>query len=232
MATTMSETHTSDVREGVRAGLGWIPALAPYGFVVGITVEASTIPALVGWATGPLLLGGSAQIALIQLLDAGAAPVLALLAILAVNARLVLYGAVLAGRWRDTSIGFRALAAYFVVEPTFAIASDRYAGGESRGAHHHYLAASGVIWLAWQLAIGAGIVLGGVVPAALGLGAIVPIFLVADVAPRLRSAPTIAAAGVAGAVAVLTRGLPHHSGLVIAIAAGVAVAVAIGEGRR
>lgn len=216
---------------GARDGAGWLLALVPYGFVIGVTIEQVGFPTGPGWATGALLVGGSAQLVVIQLGAEGAATAVVLAAVVAVQARLVLYATALAPHWREASLPFRLLAAYFIVEPSFAIGTRRYGEGDRVGAHHHYLAGSATVWLGWQVAIGLGILLGGGLPAALGLAAIVPMFLVGELAPRLRTRPGAVAAVVAGVTAVGAGSVPHHLGLLLAIAAGIAAAVAV-EGRR
>jgi predicted branched-subunit amino acid permease len=56
---------------------------------------------------------------------------------------------------------------------------------------------------------------------------VVPLFLVAEVVHRARSRELRAAAVVGGAIALAATSLPMHSGLIVAIAAGIAAAVAI-----
>jgi predicted branched-subunit amino acid permease len=54
------------------------------------------MPSPVGWLTAPLIFSGSAQVASIELLAAGAAPLVVVAAVLAINLRLVLYSATMA----------------------------------------------------------------------------------------------------------------------------------------
>jgi predicted branched-subunit amino acid permease len=57
---------------------------------------------LAGWLTGPLIYAGSAQVATIEMLDAGAGPIVVVVAALIINIRLILYSATMARHWRRT----------------------------------------------------------------------------------------------------------------------------------
>jgi hypothetical protein len=65
------------------------------------------------------------------------------------------------------------------------------------------------------------------VPGWLPVQVVVPLFLVAEIVQAVRSAPALTAAVVAGVVALAGRGLPMHSGLLVAVVAGVASAVIV-----
>ncbi len=53
----------------------WLIGVAPFGLVIGVSAAQADIPTLAGWLTGPTIYAGSAQVATIQMLDAGAARV-------------------------------------------------------------------------------------------------------------------------------------------------------------
>ena len=69
--------------------------------MIGLSAAQADIPTLAGWLTGPLIYAGSAQVATIQMLDAGAAPIVVVVAALVINVRLLLspggHGPLLAG---------------------------------------------------------------------------------------------------------------------------------------
>ena len=123
-STTPASVHRSDRRHhllaGARAMAPWLLGVAPFGLVIGVSAARADIPTLAGWLTGPLIFGGSAQVATIQLLDSGAAPAVAIVAGLAVNLRLVLYSATMARHWQGAPHWWQALAA------------DRGAAGQGR----------------------------------------------------------------------------------------------------
>ena len=125
---------------------------------------------------------------MIDLLDAGAAPVVIVLAALAVNLRLVLYSATMAPHWRGTPIRFQALAAYLLVDPTLAVGVDGYERStDPDQGHRHYLGGAAALWVAWLTAVAVGATVGTRVPEALHLELVVPLFLAGEVATRVHS---------------------------------------------
>jgi predicted branched-subunit amino acid permease len=214
-----------DVLAGARAMTPWLAGIVPFGLVIGVHAAQAGVPTFAGWLTGPLLFGGSAQVVVIDLLDAGATPAVVIVAALAVNLRLVLYSATMAPHWRGTPTWFQALAAYLLIDPTLSVGVDGYERDTDRHrGHRHYLGAAALLWVAWLAAIAAGATLGARLPAALHLELVIPLFLAGEVASRLTSrAATQAAtaAGVVATLAVVAGPVPLHLGPVLAIAAGV-----------
>lgn len=100
-------THRQEVIAGVRAMVPWLIGVAPYGLVIGVSAAQADIPTAAGWLTGPAIYSGSAQVATMELLDAGAARLIVVATALAINARLILYSGSMAGvmgarNFRDT----------------------------------------------------------------------------------------------------------------------------------
>jgi len=219
-----------DAAGGARAMVPWLLGVAPFGLVIGVSAARAGIPTLAGWLTGPLIYGGSAQVATIELLDGGAAPVLVVATALAINLRLVLYSGTMAGHWRGTPRRWRMLAAYLLVDPSFAVGIDRYEGpaGRGAGAHAHYLGGAVALWCTWIAAITIGATLGTRLPDGLHLELVVPLFLVGEVVPRLTIRAMRRATVAAVVVAVAGHGLPLRLGLVAAMVAGVVAGLTTG----
>ena len=78
--TTAASTTATDTRragrQGARAMLPLLVGVAPLGLVVGVRAADADLPAGAGWATGLTIYGASAQLAAIDLLDRGIAPML------------------------------------------------------------------------------------------------------------------------------------------------------------
>jgi predicted branched-subunit amino acid permease len=202
----------------------WLLGVAPFGLVIGVSAARADIPVLAGWLTGPLIFAGSAQVAAIGLLDAGAGPVLIVVTVLAINLRLVLYSASMARHWHGTPRWWQALAAYLLVDPSFAVGSAGYESiVDRRRAHLHYMGGALTLWFAWLLAIAVGATIGARVPDGLRLEMVIPLFLVGEVVHRVSDRATTSAAAAAALVAVVGAPVPLHLGPVLAIVAGVAV---------
>jgi branched chain amino acid efflux pump len=217
---------------GARAMAPWLVGFGLYGLVVGMAAGRAGIPALAGWLTGPALFSGGAQVATIDLLDAGAAPAVVVATAVAVNCRLAVYSAAMGARWRDTPRWWRALAAAVLVDPTFAVGDDRYRkGGDPAAAHAHYLGAALALAATWLAAMAAGILAAGRIPEGLALEFVIPLFLAAEIARKPGTPATRRAWVVTAVVAVVAADVPGHLGLLTAIAAGTAAALAVREDR-
>jgi predicted branched-subunit amino acid permease len=215
---------------GARAMAPWLLGIAPFGLVIGLSAAQAGVPTMAGWLTGPLIFAGSAQVATIQLLDGGAAPLAVVAAALAINLRLVLYSATMAPHWRGTSRWWQALAAAVLVDPTLAVGVDGYVGaGDRRHGHLRYAGAAGVLFLTWIAAITVGATVGTALPSGLQLELVIPLFLIGEVVPRLRSRASTVAVAAAVVLALAGRWVPLHLGTLFAIAGAIAVALAIEE---
>src|SRR5439155_411124 len=74
-AETTSETWCA-ARAGVRAMTPFLVGLLPFALAIGVAAGASPLDDLVGWATGPILFSGSAQLSAIEMLGSGVGAVL------------------------------------------------------------------------------------------------------------------------------------------------------------
>jgi predicted branched-subunit amino acid permease len=211
----------------------WLAGVTPFGLVIGVSAAEADIPALAGWLTGPAIYAGSAQVAAIEMLNAGSAPVIIVSTALVINLRLVLYSGAIAVYWRGTPRWWRAIAAYLLIDPSFAVGIDRYQRpGSHAGAHRYYLGGAITLWLSWLLAIGAGATLGTQLPAVLRLEFVIPLYLVGEIVPKLADRATRRAALTAAVVAVVAMSAPLHLGVVLAIAAGLGAALTVKKGSR
>lgn len=225
-----ARSNRHEALAGARAMLPWLAAIMPFGMVVGMTA-ASGRAQLVGLATGPTIYGGSAQLTAMGLLESGAGAAVVVASVLAINARLLFYGAAMAPHWAGAGRGFRALAAYLLVDPSYAVGLRRYAV-QPRGAHAYYVGAGVTLWAAWHGAMLAGWRLGAGVPSWMPVEDLVPLFLLAEVAQAARTGPASCAALVAAVVGVFGAGLPLHSSLLIGVVLGVLTALAVGRRSR
>ena len=94
---------------GARDITPMVIGVLPLGLAIGVAISTSSIPALAGWAAGPLIFGGAAQLMAVQLLDAGAAPAVIIVSALLVNSRIVMYSAAIAPWFRTATLRQRLL---------------------------------------------------------------------------------------------------------------------------
>lgn len=220
--------HVDDLAAGARAMAPWLVGVTPLGLVIGVSAAQADLPLLAGLSTGPLIYSGSAQVATIELLDAGAAPVVIVATALIINLRLVLYSAAIAPHWRGTPWWWRAGAAYLLIDPSFAVGIDRYARATDRTpAHAYYLGGALVLWVGWLTVIVVGALAGAQLPAQLRLEFVVPLYLIGEIVPKLGTPAVRRSAGTASVVAVAALLAPLHLGVAVGILAGVATGLTV-----
>jgi predicted branched-subunit amino acid permease len=211
-----------DLAAGARAMAPWLVGIVPFGLVIGLSAAQADVPTLAGWLTGPLIYAGSSQVATIQMLDAGAAPIVVVAAALIINIRLILYSATMARYWRGAPWWWRFVAAYLLIDPSLAVGVDGYARLVDRGrAHAHYLGGAVLLWASWLAAIGVGATVGVGLPTWLHLEFVIPLFLVGEAVPKLANPALRRAIFAAATVALLALSAPLHLGIALAIAAGI-----------
>ena len=217
----------SDIAAGARTMVPWLAGIVPFGLVIGVSAAQADIPALAGWLTGPLIYAGSAQLAAIGMLGAGAAPVAVVAVALVINVRLIFYSAAMARHWRGTPWWWRLVAAYLIVDPSVAVGLNGYRRlGRDRG-HAHYLGGAVLLWVSWLAAIGVGATVGAGLPAWLHLEFVIPLYLVGQAVARLADPALRRAVFAAAAVALLALPAPLQLGIALAIAAGITAGLTV-----
>ena len=220
MAITVRAPNRADrpARRGAAAAVGLSPAVVPLGVALGVALAETSAPKVVAWATAPLMIAGAAQLALVSELDRGSTVLSAVLAALLLNGRFVVYGAAVAGRFADQPRWFRWLGPWFVVDQSYALVNARL--DESTSAdefRRFYLGAALLLTAFWTVSVGAGILLGPVMPPALPVEFVLAPMFVALVVPGLRGPSEIAAA-LLGALAASIWS--STSSLALAVAGG------------
>ncbi len=174
---------------GMRSMAPWLVGSVPFGLVIGVTAAQADLPTLVGWLTGPLIFGGTAQVATIQMLDAGAAPYVVILTVMVINLRLAIYSAAMATYWRGTPLWWRLLGGYLLVDPSFVVGAERYDRDPDRQpGHAHYLGGAILLWVTWLSVISVGAMVGAQLPQWLRLDFLIVLYLVGEIVPKLRQA--------------------------------------------
>ena len=218
--------------DGLRTVAPALVAFAAWGLVTGLAMVKTglTQPQALGMTL--LLFAGSAQLAALPLIAAGAPIWVVLLTTLVVNLRFVIFSAGLYPYFRDLPLGKRIALGCLTGDVSFALAVSRWTAAQDKtfgGTERvwFYLGMCSGTWIVWQGASIAGILIGSGVPGAWGLDFVAILALVALVLPMIASAPAVAGALVAGVVAVLAAGAPLKLGLVVAVIAGISAAMTV-----
>lgn len=230
--TSAEQTPRAAAVDGARDGLPLLVGIAPFGLVAGATaVEAGLgVDGAVALSLG--IFAGASQLAAIELLSDGAPIAVAVLTVLIINLRMVMYSASLAPhlahepRWR------RGLAAYLMTDQAYALTLDRSVRRpEAPARMAYYLGVAVLLWATWQAMTVVGAVIGAALPEWLPLEAAVPLVFLALLVPAVTDRPTLLAATVSGVVATAGRGLPANAGLLVGALLGIAVGTALALGR-
>ncbi|MFC8278136.1 AzlC family ABC transporter permease [Streptomyces sp. NPDC057271] len=222
-------------REGCRDALSVVIAYIPLGLALGTAMATSGVDQFAAWSSSWLICAGAAQLVTLQMLGGGSGAVVIILTALVINARHLLYSASIAPYARDWPKRWRWALSYALADPMYALAHARYerkdGGGSSQDRLQYMIGVSLVCWAGWQVLIGAGVLLGDALPAALPLTVATPLTFLLLLLPSLKTTASYAAAGIGGLVSLAASGLP----LGLNLAAGAAAGIAAGlwrEGRH
>ncbi|WP_341958642.1 AzlC family ABC transporter permease [Pseudomonas sp. RC10] len=213
--------------QGVRALLPLTPGVIPFGLVTGVMAIGMGMSP--GTAMGMTLIfySGSAQLVALQLMQTGVLPVAIVVTALIINLRFIMYSASLAPHLNHLPRRWTWPVSYMLSDQSYALCTMRFASGELTGpfAHWYYAGTAFSMWLAWQVSVLAGVLLGASIPESWSLTFAIPLSFLALLVPGLRNVPTLAAATVGGLIAVLAVKLPYNLGLVIASVGGIVAGV-------
>jgi len=218
---------SSGLRDGALAIAPMLIGVIPFGLVLGIVAAGSSVGPVLGGASSVIIFAGAAQLAMLQLVDAGAAAVVVVATALVINARFLMYSAALAPHFREFPPVWRYTLPYLMTDQAFAVSIVRYADTANPVYKRlYYLGVGGTLWLFWQAATITGIVLGGQIPESWSLDFTIPLVFLVLLIPSITTRPELVAALVGGSVAVAAHGAPYGLGLIIGALCGIASGVA------
>jgi predicted branched-subunit amino acid permease len=213
-------------RLGRRAILPFLPGAFAWGMISGVAMVKGGLA--VPWAVAMSLLvyAGSAQLAALPLIVAGA-PLWVIVATgFITNLRFVIYSAALRPHFAAHSLGRRIALGYFMTDFTF-VRFMRSAQEGSMPESHRDSWFAGVCssnWITWQVSAITGIIGASYVPTEWGLEFTGTLALVALMGPSLGARPAVVGAAVAAVVALIAHALPFKLGLFCGAIAGIVAA--------
>ena len=212
--------------QGLRDGLPFLAALAPFGLLFGVAATEAGLGLRVAMGFSIGVIAGASQFTAVSLIADGAPALVVVLTALAVNLRMAMYSAALAPYLGAAPVWQRALAAYALFDSTYACASQAYPKHPEWSPRERFLYFAGAAGPAipmWLLLTALGSMLGATIPAWLALDFAVPICFLAMVAPGLRTLPQVAAATTSVAGTLLLAWMPYSLGLLVAAVLAMAV---------
>ncbi|MEO7399527.1 MAG: AzlC family ABC transporter permease [Polaromonas sp.] len=217
-----------EFRRGVSDLLVVAPGFAAWGLMTGVAMVNSGMSGFEAVLMTLLVFAGSAQLAAIPLIVAGAPVWVILAAAFCVNLRFVVFSAHLRNYLMHLPRPERLLTGFLTTDLTYVMFVQRFpAPGQNpaqRLAEQAYLAGNCCVgWTNWVASSLAGIALAKLIPTAWGLGFAGILALLGITCSMATSRLRVVAALVAGAAAVLAYALPLKLNILVAIAAAVAV---------
>jgi predicted branched-subunit amino acid permease len=215
-------------KAGQRAILPSLPGSAAWGMISGVAMVKGGLA--VPWAITMSLLvyAGSAQLAALPLIAAGA-PLWVIIATgFITNLRFVIYSAALRPHFANEPLRVRAALGFFMTDFTFSLFMRRAQEGSlpetRRDAWFAGVCANN--WITWQTCAISGIIAASYVPTQWGLEFTGTLALTALLGPSLRARPALVGAVIGAVVALLGHGLPFKLGLFCGAIAGIIAATA------
>lgn len=221
-----STTVKSAFWSGFRAGLPFVFVAGPFGLLFGVLATEAGLNVAEALFFSATIFAGAAQFTALQMMQEQAPTIIVLASALAVNLRVAMYSASLTPYLGAAPLWQRALAAYMVVDQSYACAVARYETEPDMGVSARLAYFFGVVSPLWPLWIAAtlfGAMVGARIPDSWGLDFALPIAFLAMLAPMLRTPAHLAAAFTGAVMSLLTAGLPWNLGLIVSGIAGMMV---------
>lgn len=219
-------SYRAGMFDGMRSVAPLLVGVAPFGLIFGVTAAGSALGGELGYATSLIIFAGAAQLATVQLIDAGSAAAVVIATALVINARHLMYSAALAPHFRDLPTRWRLGLPYVLTDQAFVVSITRFNDHTSADYKRwFYFGGAMTLWTTWQLTTATGVILGVSVPESWSLDFAIPLVFLALLIPAVRDRPAAVAAAVGGVAAVLAHDVSYNLGLMIGAVAGIAAGV-------
>lgn len=194
--------------------------IAAWGLVTGVAMVKSGMPVGLAVLMSLLVYAGSAQLAVIPLLTAGAPPWVVWLTAACVNLRFVLFSSLWRSYFAHLPLRQRLLLSYFSGDVVYVTFMQRFPQARPQpGQQPYFWGAASTVWLAWQSTSLAGILLANAVPLHWGLGFAGVLALLGVLLSLLIDRATWLAMGFAASAALAAFALPLKLNILVALAA-------------
>lgn len=231
MADPIPDTPRAALVDGARAVAALAVGVLPFGLAFGVVAAASTaVPAVVGGLSSTIVFAGASQVAIIELLDSGAAWFVAVGTALVVNARLMMYSGALAPAFREFPVGWRFGLAYLITDQAAVPSILRFETLTDPDLRRWFFLGAGLtMWLPWHASTWVGVLAGAAVPASWRIDFAVPLMFIALLVPSVRRRADAVGAVVAAVVAVAGIGLPLNLGILVGTVVGIGAGLVVGR---
>jgi 4-azaleucine resistance transporter AzlC len=210
-----------DFVAGARGALPILIGVIPFAMISGVAAVSVGLTFFETMGMSVIVYAGASQLVVFQLMSVGSPWIIMVLTAWVINLRFTMYSATLAPYMQKLSVWQKGLLAYMLSDQAFGISLSYFVANEKVSHRWYYFGAALTIWVAWQISAAIGAVLGSLVPASWGFDFAFPLSFMALMFAALRDRPTVIAALAGGIIAVLAKGLPYNTGLVLATFLGI-----------
>ena len=211
---------------GFRAGLPFLLVIMPFALLFGVVGTEAGLSLVQVMGFSVLVIAGASQFTAVQLMVDNAPTLIVLVTALAVNLRMGMYSASLAPHLGSAPVWQRALAAYGLVDQSYALSILEFERNPDLNPPQrmaYFAGACIAVAPPWYLFTLLGAIGGTAIPPAFALDFAVPITFLALFAPALRTLAHVAAALTSTLVALALAGIPFNLGLIVAAVAAMLV---------
>ena len=200
--------------------------VVPFGIIFGVISMELGLSPYMTFGMSVIIFGGASQIVLLQLFSGGASSLVILSSVGAVNARHVLYGAVLSEHLSSLKLSWKIILSYVMTDQAFAVSNNYFKKNNRDSNQHYHLLGSGfTCWTIWQSSTILGIVLGSIVPEELGLSFTISLTFLALLISDFRKFKNIIVMIVSGLVATIGYNtIPFKAYIIVAAITALIVA--------
>lgn len=213
---------------GVKVIAPILLGVLPFATVIGISAVEMGYSPLLATAMSVIMLAGTAQLAMLQLVKENTPIVVIVLTAIVINLRFAMYSASMVLHFKQLSQKWKAFLAYFLTDQAFAVSITRFNENPQRPAKHWYFFGAGLaMCLLWVVGTLAGALLGAFIPDGWSLDFAIPLMFIGLVVPAIKSRAAILAAITAGVVVIAAANIPLNLDLIVAALAGIVVGVVV-----
>lgn len=219
-------------REGVTQMAPMAVGIGAWGLMTGVAMVQSGMSTLEALLMTLIVYAGSAQLAAVPMIGAGAPMWVILAAAFCVNLRFVVFSAHLRPYLMHLPRWQRLVSGYVTGDLSYVFFAKRYPhpgrNAEELAQQQAYLMGNcAVNYVAWMVASVAGVLLANMVPLSWGLGFAGILALLGVLCSLATSRLRVVSAGVAATAAVAAWALPLRLNILVAIASAVAICLLI-----
>jgi len=211
-----------DFVAGAQGSLPILIGVIPFAMISGVAAVSVGLTFFETVGMSVIVFAGASQLVVFQLMSVGSPWIIMVLTAWVINLRFTMYSATLAPYLQKLSVWQKALLAYMLSDQAFGVSLSHFVVNEKVSHRWYYFGSALTIWVAWQISAIIGALLGALVPVSWGFDFAFPLSFMALMFAALRDRPTVVAALAGGIIAVLAKGLPYNTGLVLATFLGIA----------